>query len=94
MTRFSFPPRWYYDVLRSLDHFQAVGAEPDSRAGDAIALVHARRRTDGNWRLQNTHRGKVYFDLEAGGRSSRWNTLRALRVLRWWEDPGRDPSTV
>jgi len=91
MTRFSFPPRWYYDVLRSLDHFQAVSAEPDTRADDAIALVLARQRSDGRWPLQNTHRGKVFFDLETGGEPSRWNTLRALRVLRWWDGGDRKP---
>jgi hypothetical protein len=85
-TRFAFPPRWHYDVLRALDHFQAVGAPRDRRLADAIDLVHYSRSEDGRWPLQQVHRGKTYFELERMGAPSRWNTLRALRVLKWWQD--------
>jgi hypothetical protein len=88
-TRFAFPPRWHYDVLRALDYFQAVGAPRDPRLADAIDLVHKGRGEDGCWRLQNSFKGKVYFELERLGQPSRWNTLRALRVLKWWEAGGR-----
>lgn len=84
-TLFSFPPRWYYDVLRALDHFRAVGAPRDPRLADAIEVIRRHRQSDGRWPLQNRHRGKVYFDIERLGAPSRWNTLRALRVLGWWE---------
>jgi hypothetical protein len=83
-TRFSFPPRWHYDILRALDHFQAVNAPRDPRLADAIAIVQNTRRPDGRWTLQNTYKGKTYFELERLGSPSRWNTLRALRVLKWW----------
>jgi hypothetical protein len=82
-TRFSFPPRWKYDVLRGLDHFRAVNAPWDERLGDAVALVERRRSVDGRWKLQNRHPGAAHFELEAVGAPSRWNTLRALRVLAW-----------
>jgi len=81
--RFSFPPRWHYDVLRGLDYFQAVRAPRDSRLQDAIDIVRESRGWDGRWPLQNVFRGKTYFELERLGRPSRWNTLRALRVLKW-----------
>ena len=84
-TRFSFPPRWHYDVLRALDYFQAVDAPRDPRLADAIGLVRSSHRPDGRWPLQNRYRGKTYFELERLGAPSRWNTLRALRVLKWWE---------
>jgi hypothetical protein len=83
--RFAFPPRWHYDVLRALDHFQAVGAPRDRRLAEAIELVRAARRGDGRWTLQHRFRGKTWFELERVGAPSRWNTLRALRVLEWWE---------
>jgi hypothetical protein len=83
-TLFAFPPRWHYDVLRALDHFQAVGAPRDERLADAIAIVRGARREDGRWPLQNEWRGRTYFKLERLGAPSRWNTLRALRVLKWW----------
>ena len=84
-TRFVFPPRWHYDILRALDHFQAAGAPRDPRLEEAIEIVRSRRRPDGRWLLENGYRGKTYFDLERLGAPSRWNTLRALRVLKWWE---------
>jgi len=38
--------------------------------------------------LQNRYKGKTYFELERLGEPSRWNTLRALRVLKWWDRGG------
>jgi hypothetical protein len=84
-TRFAFPPRWHYDILRALDYFQAVGAPCDPRLAEAIEIVRAGRREDGRWTLQHAYRGKTYFALERLGAPSRWNTLRALRVLKWWD---------
>lgn len=82
----SFPPRWQYDVLRGLEYFRSVGDAPDARVHEAIDIVRSKQRPDGTWPLENTHPGKVHFALEDGdGRPSRWNTLRALRVLSWYE---------
>lgn len=80
---FSFPPRWFYDVLRALDHLQDVATPVDSRIGEALDLVEKKRRKDGTWPLQHHHAGREHFRMEDPGRSSRWNTLRAMRVLRW-----------
>ena len=84
--QFSFPMYWHYDVLRALDYFRLAGSRPDSRIDEAIALVRSKQQTDGTWLLENTHPGKIYFALEEGdNRPSRWNTLRALRVLNWYK---------
>ena len=83
--RFSFPPRWHYDILRALDYFQAVKAPRDPRLADAIEIVRNERLKDGRWPLQNSYKGKTYFQMERVGAPSRWNTLRALRVLKWWD---------
>jgi hypothetical protein len=88
-TRFVFPPRWHYDILRALDYFQAVDAPRDPRLSEAIDIVRARRREDGRWPLQSSYKGRTYFQLERIGMPSRWNTLRALRVLKWWNQDGR-----
>ena len=83
---FSFPTRWHYDVLRALDHFRAVGGTPDPRLAEGVEMVRSKRRPDGTWSLENTHVGTTYFAMEDGdGEPSRWNTLRALRVMRWWD---------
>ncbi len=88
-TRFSFPPRWHYDVLRGLDYFRNTGAPPDGRCGEAIELLLSKRRPDGRWALENPHEGDVHFEIDSGpGNASRWNTLRALRVLRWYDRRG------
>jgi hypothetical protein len=84
--RFSFPARGHYDILHALDYFQAVNAACDPRMADAIDIVRNSRRKDGRWLLQNSHKGKTYFELERVGAPSRWNTLRALRVLNWWDE--------
>jgi hypothetical protein len=83
-TQFSFPTRYFYDVLRGLDYLRAAGAVSDERAAEAIDLVASKRDAAGRWALENTHPGDVHFAMDEGdGRPSRWNTLRAMRVLRW-----------
>jgi hypothetical protein len=90
--QFSFPTRWHYDVLRALEYFRQAGDRPDPRVDEAVRLLRSKERPDGTWLLENTHRGKVHFMLEDGdGRPSRWNTLRSLRVLKWYEQSERLP---
>jgi len=84
--QFSFPTRWHYDVLRALEYFREAGDPSDRRVDEAIHLLRSKQQPDGTWLLENTHPGNVHFMLEDGdGRPSRWNTLRALRVLSWYE---------
>jgi hypothetical protein len=83
--RFSFPPRYFYDVLRGLDYLRSADVEPDERCAEAIDLVKNKRAEDRRWPLENPHPGEVYFDTDEGvGKPSRWNTLRAVRVLDWY----------
>jgi hypothetical protein len=83
-SRFSFPTYYFYDALRGLDYLRAAGATADERVAEAIGLVESKRDADGRWPLENVHPGEVHFPIDDGeGRPSRWNTLRALRVLRW-----------
>jgi len=85
MTRFSYPPHWHYDVLRGLDYFASAGAPWDPRLIEAMCILKQRQHPDGRWLLQNEYPGRTFFRMEITGRPSRWNTLRALRVLKWWE---------
>jgi hypothetical protein len=82
-TRFPFPPQWHFDVLRGLEHFRAAGTIPDPRLADAVDVVRAARRSDGTWPVHRAHPGRTWFRMEAPG-PSRWTTLRALRIMRWW----------
>jgi hypothetical protein len=85
--RFSFPPSWHYDVLRGLDYLRNAGIKPDSRVAEAIGVVIARRHQNGRWPLNVRHPEYIPLKMETDvGSASRWNTLRALRVLRWYND--------
>ena len=82
--KFAFPPRYHYDVLRALDYFRQAGVQPDARVGDALHVVENGRQADGRWLLDDAHDEALAFPFdESVGEPSRWNTLRALRVLRW-----------
>ncbi len=84
-TRLSFPSRWHYDILRVLDYFRNCNCAYDKRMNDAIELIMKKQNEDGTWPLQQKYPGKVWFDMEKVGNPSRWNTLRALRVLKFYE---------
>jgi hypothetical protein len=82
----AFPYYWRYDVLRVLDYFRRAGATPDPRMAEAVEVVRAKQQPDGRWLLDRIHPGRVHFDIETPvGAPSRWNTLRALRVLDWYD---------
>jgi hypothetical protein len=85
--RFTYPTHWHYDVLRGLDYLRNAGIKPDSRVDEAIEVVIARRHQNGRWPLNLLHPEYIPLEMETGvGRASRWNSLRALRVLRWYDD--------
>ena len=87
--QFSFPHWYFYDVLRALDYLRDAEVTPDERVAEAIGVVESNRDPDGRWPLQNVHAGESHFEMEDGeGKPSRWNTLRALRVLDWFAQGG------
>ena len=84
-TRFAFPTWWHYDVLRGLEYLRRASATPDERVAEAIELVASKRDGDGRWPLETQYPGTMPVEVDEGeGRPSRWNTLRALRVLDWY----------
>jgi hypothetical protein len=88
--RFSFPMFWHYDVLRGLDYLRSAGIKPDGRIGESIEIVMERRHQNGRWPLNLLHPESIPLEMETGvGMASRWNTLRALRVLRWYSNSMR-----
>lgn len=88
-TRFAFPTWWHYDVLRGLEYLRRAGVMPDERVVEAIDLVASKRDGDGRWPLETRYPGVMPVETDDGeGRPSRWNTLRALRVLNWYSAGG------
>jgi hypothetical protein len=93
-TQFSFPTGYHYDVLRGMDYLRAAGVTGDERLDEAVDVVRSKRDAEGRWPLENPHESELVdarmrdlgFDMdEREGRPSRWNTLRAMRILAWFE---------
>ena len=81
----SYPTRWFYDVLRGLDYLRRADLR-DQRATEAIEQLRSKADANGRFRLENIHEGPTWFGLDQReGAPSRWVTLTALRVLRWWD---------
>ena len=84
-TRLAFPNWWHYDVLRGLDYLRRAGVAPDERMAEAIGLVESKRDNEGRWSLETRYPGEMLVEIDEGqGLPSKWNTLRALRVLKWY----------
>ena len=81
----AFPPRYRYDVLRALDYFRNADGEPDARMGDGVRVIESKRQADGRWLLDRSYDALPFRFSESVGEPSRWNTLRALRALRWYQ---------
>ena len=91
MLMLSYPSRWRYDILRALDYFRLAGVEYGTGMDDAVQVLLKKQRADNRWPLQAKHPGRTHFDMEKTGEPSRWNTLRALRVLRHFRIPADYP---
>lgn len=86
----AFPPRYHHDILRALDHLRNAGAAPDARVDEAVRILEGKRQADGRWLLERSYDESLDLPFqESVGEPSRWNTLRALRVLRWYEQHRR-----
>ncbi len=87
--RFAFPNWWHYDILRGLDYLRRAGVRPDERVAEAIELLRSKHDGEGRWPLDTRYPGRMLVEIDEGeGRPSRWITLRALRVLKWYESTG------
>ncbi|MGB4658486.1 MAG: hypothetical protein WBI07_04850 [Mobilitalea sp.] len=85
MTMLSYPCRWKYDILRAMDYFQSVHRRYDPRMEEAMGIILGKRRKDDRWPMQQKYSGLVHFDMEKAGQASRWNTLRVLRILKFYK---------
>ena len=81
-THLTYPWHWHYTFLRGLDYLRLTWAISDKRLTDAIELLQEKRKPNGRWPLQKRIPGTLLVEMEKPGQESRWNTLRALRVLR------------
>lgn len=81
----AFPARYRYHILRALDYFRATGTRPDPRMAEAVSFIQKKQQPDGRWLLDRCYDEALAVSFaEAAGAPSRWITLRALRVLRWF----------
>lgn len=82
--KFPYPARWKYDIMRALDYFRFAEHAPDSRMQEALEIIRSRQNQEGQWKLNAPYPGKVHMMMEKSGQASRWNTLRALRILNYY----------
>ncbi|MBK7175027.1 MAG: hypothetical protein IPH84_17805 [Bacteroidales bacterium] len=82
--KFPYPARWKYDVMRALDYFRFAEHSPDSRMQEALDIIISRQNQQGQWKLNAPYPGKVHIVMEKSGQASRWNTLRALRIINYF----------
>lgn len=86
-TQFSFPSWYRYDVLRGLEYLSQTTTRPDPRTNEALGILRSKEDSEGRWPREDIMGGEIHFDIDAPeGEPSRWNTLRALRVLRWADE--------
>lgn len=83
--KFCYPARWYYDILKAMDYFQFAKVNYDNRMDDALEIILKKRTEEGKWKLPSKHPGLTHFEMEQAGKPSRWNTLRASRVLNYFK---------
>lgn len=81
--RFGFPLFYNSDILEILNTFTNLQIH-DTRLQDAINIVLEKQQPDGKWLLKHSFNGKFWHDIEQKGKPSKWITLRALRVLRFY----------
>jgi len=86
MIKLTFPPRWHYDIMRCLDYFQEQHIAKDERMQDAMNLLKAKQTPEGLWKLEHKYPAKIFFDMEKVGQPSRWNTLRGMRIIKFWQE--------
>ncbi|MDD3028416.1 MAG: hypothetical protein PHI41_10280 [Erysipelotrichaceae bacterium] len=85
MLKLAFPCRWHYDILRALEYFKEAGSPYDPRMKDALDIIIKKQSNDGRWKMPHPYKGSaVHFEMEQTGQPSRWNTLRAMRVLEYF----------
>ncbi len=89
-----YPSRWYYDILKAMDYFQNANSPYDPRMQDAIEVILSKRTATNQWKLSAPHPGQTHFEMEIAGKPSRWNTLRALRVLLKYEGKGASETNL
>ncbi len=92
--QFPYPCRWYYDMLKALDYFQYARVQYDKRMDDALSVLLKKRNKDGLWNLSSKYPGQIHFEMEKAGKPSRWNTLRAMRVLKYYKISQRGDSPL
>lgn len=83
--KFCYPTRWHYDILRAMDYFQFANVNYDNRMDEAIEIIKNKQNKDGLWILAAKYPGQTHFEMEKSGKPSRWNTLRAMRVLKYYK---------
>jgi hypothetical protein len=77
-----FPLSYWSDVLETVTNLVKLGHGEDPRLKPALEWIVDKQDNQGRWKLENSLNGKMWVDIEAKGKPSKWITLRALRTLK------------
>lgn len=83
--KLTYPCRWKYDILRAMDYLQYAGIKWNNRMTEALAYLNKKQNKDGTWNVHAAHSGQVHVIMEKAGKSSKWNTLRMLRIKKYFK---------
>jgi len=81
--KLGFPLMYQSDILEILLILAKLNCR-DSRMQDAIDILISKQDDQGRWKMKNSYNGKVQVNIEKKGKPSKWLTLNALRVLKFY----------
>ena len=81
--KLGFPLMYQTDILELLEIFAELKVR-DPRMRDALEIIKTKQMTDGTWKLENSNNGKMLVNIEKKGLPSKWITLKALKVLKFY----------
>ena len=81
--KFGFPLMYQTDILEILGILTQLGYK-DERMQEAIDMLISKQDNWGRWNLENTFNGRFQVNIEQKGKPSKWITLKALKVLKWF----------
>ena len=79
--KFGFPRLWQTDALEMLEILINLDYY-DKRMQDAVDLIVNKQNNEGKWNMERTFNGRFQTSIEPKGKPSKWNTLKALKVLK------------
>jgi hypothetical protein len=80
--KFGFPLSYGSNVLEALQVLAELGYGARPVLTDALRLTLSKQDSLGRWKMETSLNGKMWADIEAKGKPSKWVTLQAVQMLK------------